>query len=922
MIHRIDVRQLDADSLGQSVRQQIVELGSDVGAVSTRRIFLIDTDAQTETIRRAADELFADPIVERFDLLQRPPMDSGSRIEVHLKPGVMDPVAASAEMVLRDRGIPVRQIRTGKAFLLEKQLDRPTLERLAQRVLANGVIESVHFEAFLPNELPTGHEHAFELRHVAIRELTEAQLRKLSREGHLFLSLGEMKAVQDYFRAQQREPSDIELETIAQTWSEHCVHKTLKSAVDVEEIDAAGNTVRRRRYGNLIKETIFASTKELMEKAARRNTAPFCLSVFKDNAGVIVFDDDDAVCMKVETHNHPSAIEPYGGSATGIGGCIRDIMGTGLSARPLASTDIFCVAYPDMPAESLPRGVIHPKRTLQQVVAGVRDYGNRMGIPTVNGAVYFDERYVGNPLVFCGCVGMIPRGLIEKAARAGDAIVVMGGRTGRDGIHGATFSSAELTDTHADEFSHAVQIGNAITQKQVMDVILQARDRGLFTGITDCGAGGLSSAVGEMGEKIGAAVELEKVPLKYAGLRYDEIWISEAQERMVLSVPQQHVAELLTLASGENVEATVIGQFGTEAAELRLSYRGESVGRLSMEFLHDGLPTPTRKAVVVKDAPHEPAALQTAQPFKDQLLRLLAHPNIASKHWIIRQYDHEVQGGSIIKPLIGPRQIGPSDAAVVRPKLGSSKGVALGCGLAPHIVDPYAMAFAAIDEAIRNVVCVGAKLDRIALLDNFCWPSVDDERTMGTLVRACEACRDAAVAFGTPFISGKDSLHNQFTDAATGRVIKIPATLLISAIGVLEDVRKCVTMDFKRPGAPVVLVAAADPAILKSLMDAHLRVSELIAGGKVAACHDVSDGGIAVAAAEMCIASGYGIKLAIGFGTGAFDELPGRYLIELYPDVDANLYGTLVGHVQKEPMFGDSISIAELTAAWRGTLDW
>jgi phosphoribosylformylglycinamidine synthase len=428
-----------------------------------------------------------------------------------------------------------------------------------------------------------------------------------------------------------------------------------------------------------------------------------------------------------------------------------------------------------------------------------------------------------------------------------------------------------------------------------------------------------------MGEKTGASVELDKVPLKYAGLRYDEIWISEAQERMVLSVPQKHVAELLALSKGEHVEATVIGQFGTEGQELRLSYRGESVGRLAMKFLHDGLPMPTRKAVVSDGPWVEPPSIPvgTQKMFNDRLLRSLAHPNIASKHWIIRQYDHEVQGGSVVKPLIGPQQIGPSDAAVVRPKLGSTRGIALGCGLAPQVDEPYAMATAAIDEAIRNVVCVGAKLDRIALLDNFCWPSVDDERTMGTLVRACEACRDAAIAFGTPFISGKDSLHNQFTDAATGRVIKIPATLLISAIGVLDDVTRCVTMDFKCPGAPVIMVAAKSME-LQSLLETHRLVEKLIAEGKVAACHDVSDGGHAVAAAEMCIASGYGLKQENNFNAGGFHERPGRYLLELRDGVDpGSIPGAwLMGHVQAEPRFGNLLTVAELTAAWRGTLDW
>jgi phosphoribosylformylglycinamidine synthase len=923
MIHRIDVRPTNADTMDQPLAQQISQLGVDAGAVFTHRIFLIDSPAAPQQIDAAARRILADPIVETFERIDHPPRDSGSRIEVHLKPGVMDPVAASAERVLRESGLQVHQIRTGRAHLLRNRLDRDVLQRIASRLLANGVIESVHFDAFIPSELPTGHEQPFVLRHIPLRDLNDDQLKKLSREGHLFLSLVEMKAVQAYFREQGREPTDIELETIAQTWSEHCVHKTLKSAVDIEEVDADGKIIGTRRYGNLIKDTLFESTQQLMKKG----TYPFCLSVFKDNAGVIAFDDTDAVCMKVETHNHPSAIEPYGGSATGIGGCIRDIMGTGLSAKPIASTDVFCVAYPQTPADALPRGVIHPRRTLQQVVAGVRDYGNRMGIPTVNGAVYFDDRYIGNPLVFCGCVGLIPRDAIQKAARAGDAIVVMGGRTGRDGIHGATFSSAELTDTHADEFSHAVQIGNAITQKQMLDVILQARDRRLFTAITDCGAGGLSSAVGEMGEKTGASVELEKVPLKYAGLRYDEIWISEAQERMVLSVPQAHVAELLTLAASEGVEATVIGQFGTEGNQLRLSYRNQSVGSLSMHFLHDGLPMPTRKATVPGEAPHAYAGLPDAQPFPNRLLSLLAHPNIASKHWIIRQYDHEVQGGSVIKPLTGPLQIGPSDAAVVRPKLSSTRGIALACGMSPQIADPYAMTIAAIDEAIRNAVCVGARLDRLALLDNFCWPSVDDDRTMGTLVRACEACRDAALAFGTPFISGKDSLHNQFTDSETGRVIKIPATLLISAIGVLEDVRKCVTMDFKRPGASVLLVAAPDPADLASLLATHRLVESLIADGKVAACHDVSDGGIAVALAEMCIASGFGFELEAGKleDGDLFTERPGRYLIELRDETVVPRGALFLGKVQREAELkaaGRSLSIQQLTQAWRGTLDW
>jgi phosphoribosylformylglycinamidine synthase II len=975
MIYRIDVRARDgADPLGDSIRQQIRDLGKRVETVETARIFLLDTDADLPGVRRIARELLADPVVEIAEVFDGgKDSESTSRVEIHLKPGVMDPVAASTEMAVRDLGVGVREVRTGRACIISPRLAAGDLREIANRVLANGVIESVYFERYCPERFETGRENAFQVRRVKIRDLTEAQLATLSREGHLFLSRDEMKAIQNYFRAQEREPTDIELESVAQTWSEHCVHKTLKSAVEVEIRDGSGAKIGSRRYGNLIKETIFASTMQIMKGGDSRD--PFCLSVFVDNAGVVAFDETDAVCFKVETHNHPSAIEPYGGSATGAGGVIRDVLGTGLAAKPVANTDVFCVAYPDMDRGAIPKGVIHPKRVLQQVVAGVRDYGNRMGIPTVNGAVYFDDRYLGNPLVFCGCVGLIPRDKISKAAGDGDAIVLLGGRTGRDGIHGATFSSAELTDTHADEFSHAVQIGNAITEKKMADVILAARDRNLFTAVTDCGAGGLSSAIGEMGEKIGAAVELEKVPLKYAGLRYDEIWISEAQERMVLAVPKKSVDELLTLARGEDVEATVIGTFGQSEEQLVLKYAGQEVGRLSMKFLHRGIPMPMRKAVIVtseRQSPIPPAAI-SAETFKKKLLAALAHPNIASKHWIIRQYDHEVQGGSVVKPLVGLEQTGPSDAAVLRPKLSSRRGVVLGCGMAPQIEDPYEMALASIDEAIRNVVAVGADPDRVAILDNFCWPSVDDELTMGTLVRACEACRDAAIAYGIPFISGKDSLHNQFTNRETGQVIRIPRTLLISAIGVIEDVRKCVTMDFKQSSCLVYLVSAKDPGNISALASMHRAMAKLIADGHIASVHDISDGGLAVAAAEMVIASGRGLSLDAEFLSAAdpFAELPGRYIIELresafdavnrvhlrdvkiggqeihsesresdpFPDILRRHFGAgtsidHLGFVQNRPSLlilsrlnpgikvHQEITVDELTTAWRGTLDW
>ena len=982
MIYRVDVSER-IGSEASALRRELEEAGYDTGAIHERRIFLIDAAAKPSQVHAAA-ALLADPIAERAEVFDAaPPQGSSSVIEVHLKPGVMDPVAVSTEAALRDLGVDVREVRTGRAFAFGRQLERAQLESIARRYLANSVVETIHFAPHLPGNFSHARVAEFELRHVPIRDLKDADLEKISRDGHLFLNLVEMRAVQAYFRDQKREPTDVELETLAQTWSEHCVHKTLKSAVEV--VDETGQVVRR--YKNLIKETIFQSTMDLIRQgrlsgpAHRTAVAPFALSVFKDNAGVIVFDDEDAVCFKVETHNRPSAIEPYGGAATGIGGCIRDVLGTGLGARPIANTNVFCVAYPErkLSVESsvlrgkasspsqlstlnsqLPPGVIHPKRVLQQVVAGVRDYGNRMGIPTVNGAVHFDENYLGNPLVFAGCVGIIPRWAIEKKVGVGDCIVVMGGRTGRDGIHGATFSSAEVTSTHADEFSHAVQIGNAITQKKMMDVLLAARDRNLYTAVTDCGAGGLSSAIGEMGSEVGAEVDLDKVPLKYAGLRYDEIWISEAQERMVLSVPEKSVETLLKLSADEDVEATVIGTFGTWAQELVLRYNGTEVGRMAMAFMHDGIPMPTRRASI-RGTGYQPVFPKknglVAHATREMLLHALADPNIASKHWIIHQYDHEVQGGTVIKPLVGPLQIGPSDAAVIRPKATSNKGVVLSCGLARNIDDPYLMALASIDEAIRNAVCVGAKLDTLAILDNFCWPGVHDELSMGTLVRACEACRDGALGYRVPFISGKDSLHNQFVDTASGRTTKIPNTLLISAIGVIADVSACVTSNFKRPGNPIYRVGLKPPAAptaaranpagaqgadplgpIAHRRAVHQFVSDLIASGVVRAAHDASDGGVLVALAEMVIGGGLGAEVhstSTIDNIGWFSELDAVYLLEIDRSREAELAPLFaqadfacerIGIVDESRSLkvadGFEVTIDALTVAWRGTLDW
>ncbi len=512
------------DVHGRSVAGDIRQLGiHSVEAIQSVRVYLLEGEFSREQLERIARELLIDPVTEEY-YIGRSAAPAGlaqaTLIEVHLKPGVTDPVADSVTSAIRDMGLEAQSVRTARKYILLGTLNEKQKQLIAQKALANDCIEAVIFGG--DSEPPSPHTEPYQLKitRIPIRDLDEEALVQLSKKMDLFLNAAEMQTIQEYYRAQNGDPTDVELEMLAQTWSEHCVHKTFRGTIEYTETGEDG-IARTAIVDNLLKSTIAKATFELNK--------PWCISVFVDNAGVVEFDEEYGICFKVETHNHPSAIEPYGGAATGIGGCIRDPMGTGLGAKPIANTDIFCFAPPDMPMESLPAGVLHPRRVMKGVVSGVRDYGNRMGIPTVNGAIHFDERFLGNPLVFCGNIGLIPREKCFGKAQAGNWIVVVGGRTGRDGIHGATFSSGEMTHEHESLFSHAVQIGNPIVEKKVLDTLLQARDENLYTAITDCGAGGLSSAVGEMGRELGAVVDLEKVPLKYQGLRYTEIWISEAQ---------------------------------------------------------------------------------------------------------------------------------------------------------------------------------------------------------------------------------------------------------------------------------------------------------------------------------------------------------------------------------------------------------
>ena len=973
MLWEVEIRPAagQVDREGKRVLAECFGLGlQSVSTVEAARSFILQGELSDDVVTRISRTLLADGVAESFSIHQLDAAAGGSSngsnggqlLNVLFKDGVTDNVANSALKAMKDLDVSVEAVATCRKYWVNDGASEAEIERLSAKVLSNDAIEHVVSGPLQMDRISLGGDYTFNLTHIPIRGMGDDALEQLSKDGQLYLSLEEMRTIKQQFVDLDRDPTDVELETVAQTWSEHCSHKTLAGRISYEDENGP------RQFENMLKETIFAATVSIRESLGDDD---WCVSVFKDNAGIVTFDEKQSVCIKVETHNHPSALEPYGGANTGLGGVIRDPLGTGLGGRPVCNTDVFCFGPPDYPHDKLPRGVLHPKAVAHGVVAGVRDYGNRMGIPTVNGAVYFDERYLGNPLVYCGNVAMIPVGKSEGKVSPGDLIVAVGGRTGRDGIHGATFSSGELDEDSEMRSAGAVQIGNAITEKMVMDVILEARDRELYSAITDCGAGGFSSAVGEMGEETGAEVWLDKCPLKYTGLSYTEIWISEAQERMVLAVPEANVDEFVKLCSSEDVEAAVIGRF-TDTERLVLKYGDNEVADMTMAFLHDGRPPVIRKASY-KPAEETPLATPEKDRFDDDLKSILGSLNVCSKEWIIRQYDHEVQGGSVVKPLVGVHRDGPSDAAVVRPDLESNRGLVISCGMNPRLgdEDPYWMAASAIDEAVRNCVAVGADPAKIAILDNFCWGNCEREETLGTLVRAAIACQDVAMAFGTPFVSGKDSLNNEFSyedENGEKQTVVIPSSLLITALGQMDDVEQAVTMDVKAAGNKLFLVGTTFAelggshfALVNGLEGGAVPIVDLDqapkifaamhkanTGGLIESCHDLSEGGLAVTAAEMAFAGGLGVALNLAALAEAsdidsdtvllFSESNTRFLVEVSEQNAAAFAETLsdlpyveVGVVNDGDQCsvvgtnGQTViesSIEELRQVWKQPLAW
>jgi len=964
MTVRIEVgfRQGIRDALGEKTRKRIIDnLGMQVQRVVTIEVYTVAGELTAEELHQAASGPLCDPIIQEFSINRPLAKNFDWLIEVGFRPGVTDNVGKTAReaiALLLGGTLGERKINvyTSRQYLLSGTLTKADAERIAHDLLANDLIERYQvvgkeefdFQNGLPAVVPqvTGKGDP-QLATINLTQLDAKTLLKISQEKLLALNLEEMQTIAKYFadpavvRARRKmgldeNTTDVELECLAQTWSEHCKHKIFNSKIDYFD----GKT--KKTINSLFKTYIKGSTARIRKAKGKKD---FCLSVFVDNAGVIKFNNGYNLVFKVETHNSPAALDPYGAALTGIVGVNRDPFGTGLGAKLIFNTDVFCFASP-FHKKKLPPRILHPRRIYEGVREGVEHGGNKSGIPTVNGSIVFDERYLGKPLVYCGTAGIMPARLNgkpthEKEIKPGDVIIMTGGRIGKDGIHGATFSSEEL---HEGSPVTAVQIGDPITQKKMTDFLLQARNLGLYRALTDNGAGGLSSSVGEMATYSGGCeMDLSLAPLKYAGLQPWEILVSEAQERMSLAVDPKKVGKFLALARRMDVEATVLGRF-TNSGKFHIRYGEKTVAYLDMDFLHDGVPQMKLRAVWKAPKHPEPTWASPADLGR-ALKQMLSRLNICSKESVVRQYDHEVQGGSVVKPLVGVCNDGPSDAAVVRPLLDSMEGVVVAHGICPRYsdIDAYWMTACAIDEAVRNAVAVGVDPDHLAGLDNFCWcDPVQSEKTpdghykLAQLVRANMAIFDITTVYGVPCISGKDSMKNDYSIGRTK--ISVPPTLLYSVIGKIPDVRKAVTMDAKRPQDLVYILGetrdelggsewfAKQGAIgnkipkvdAQKALKLYRALHKAIKAGLVASCHDCSDGGLGVALAETAFAGGLGLNVDLKDvpyrgkkrdDFVLFSETASRFVVTIAPKDQAGFEKLMKGNVAREIGFvtGDGL---------------
>ncbi len=905
MIHRIEITSKVFDTRAWVKKEKLQKLGfgGRIKDLSLADVYTIDKKLNKKQLQKITAALI-NPVSQEgtINKAQRGKKFSWA-IEIGYLPGVTDNVGNTAKELIEDllkvKFAGDEGVYSSQLISITGKLSGKESESLAKSLI-NPIIQRVQVKNFAKFKKENGMDKTIPKVKIITRpqidlvdlKVPDSELIKIGKEGisnsdgtkrgPLALDLTYMKAIQTYFNNLGRNPTDIELESIAQTWSEHCKHTIFSDPIDeVKE--------------GLFRTYIKAATEKIRKKR------DFCVSVFIDNSGAIIFDKDYLVTHKVETHNSPSALDPFGGAITGIVGVNRDAIGFGMGAKPVVNVYGFCFANPKIKrslykAPNFGQRMLSPRRIMDGVIEGVNSGGNCSGIPTPQGFLFFDDRFRGKPLVFVGTVGLIPKKIGQKSAcikkaRVGDYIVMTGGRVGLDGIHGATFSS-EAMDTGSP--AGAVQIGDPITQKKLSDAtVKEARDLKLYNSITDNGAGGLSCSIAEMAKESGGCeVELEKVPLKYPGLAPWQIWISESQERMTLSVPKNKWNKFADLMKRRGVEATVVGKF-TGSGKCVVNYHGKTVMDVDMDFLHDGLPSRPMKTVnaqPVYKEPKIPVPTNLKQPF----LSILSRLNITSFQFISQQYDHEVQGTSVLKPLQGRGRVN-CEATVVKPLLTSTKGIVISQGINSTYsdIDTYWMAACTIDSAIRNAVAAGADPDNLALIDNFCWCSSNEPERLGQLKRAAEACYNYSTAFGTPFISGKDSMFNDFKgydEKGNPVKISIPPTLTVSSIGVIDDVSKAVSIDVKFPGDLIYILGETNEELGGSeyysmhgyvgnsvpKVDAlknkkmYRAFHNCVEKGLVSSAISVTRGGLAVSLAKMSMAGMLGVDISLA-------KLPGRF---------------------------------------------
>jgi phosphoribosylformylglycinamidine synthase II len=940
------------------------------------RTFLVEVKSILPGFLQCAEEVFLDSVLETLvteetdqkivlDWLTSRGFKKPMLIDIGFRPGVTDNSAHAALEALKL--IPAlsnveMKVSSGSMVFIEGDgLDESLLTKMAYEKLANTLLHKVSIFKTSPEarmkdiKFPSVDITAANSQNIDLHVSAE-ELQKMNQENCWALSAEELAHIKKHYEEIKRNPTDVEMEIIAQSWSEHCKHKIFSSEITYSEsknLPAGVKPLGDLKINGIFKSYIRGATKRIQEE----RKIPWLISIFHDNAGIVRFDDKVDVCIKVETHNSPSALDPYGGALTGILGVNRDILGVGLGAKPIANTNVFCLAENDYFKENnidLPLLLKNPDRIKEGVHLGVQDGGNKSGIPTVNGAFIFDRDYVGKPLVYCGTIGVMPQiengqNTCDKGQRPGDLIVMAGGRIGKDGIHGATFSSMELVDGVP---SSVVQIGDPITQKRLGDFLVEARKRGLFNSVTDNGAGGLSSSIGEMAQKTnGAVVDLEKALVKYPGLSPFELMVSESQERMTFSVTNEKIAAFLELAKSRSVEASVIGEF-TESGFLNVRYEGAVVANLSMHFLHESLiPMKLNANFNMQTASAHwiqkniPKLKIADKKYSEVLFSLLRSPNVRSHEHLVRRYDHEVKAATIVKPYTGTPEVGfsaPTDAGVIWMKPhggGEDNALAISCGANPKIsqYDSYAMAEYAVDEAVRNAVCVGANPDEMVLVDNYCWPdpipsakNPDAELKLSHLVRSSKALYDVSVDYGMPFVSGKDSMKNDFIgkrkDGSTVK-ISVPPTLLITAMGRVPSLKCVTTSEVKKAGSELYLIGndlteyhsafevegqfdykieyPLPPLDSKAQLEIYRKLHTCMKEKLILSSHDISDGGLLVSVVEKIMGTTFGCDIDLStipenkLFEFFFNEGPGRLVVSVLPEnavkFKAHMSGTKIG---------------------------